>query len=318
MVRNHKKLDPTKVGHYSVSAKLTEDEIAAINAKRPPSEQIRPSKTCGADKANGMGPCKLQAGAGTDHPGWGYCTTHGGNTQAGKKHAARLQGRHILEARKHEWVKFGGDRNDPAIRNLTAEQALLEEVRRSVAMVRWLEEQIGRWDYGEHLLQIEADDFNPDDALAYERSKGKYKDRRPTDIEDSLEAAKTRAREDAATNPDLRGLPTLVEETSLGTAATTNKAEWLRLYREERTHAARVSKMCIDSGIANRLVSIAEDQGRILSAAIRAVLDMLSLSQEQQKLIPQIVPPVLRAVASGQPVPSITTLIPSQDKANAS
>lgn len=86
--------------------------------------------------------CSRGLGAGTGHPGVGYCSKHGGNTPAGRKAAARAYGRQLILDHKE---RFGGDRDDPAIRNITAESALVEELRRSVAMVRWLEGKISTW-----------------------------------------------------------------------------------------------------------------------------------------------------------------------------
>src|SRR5690606_18581928 len=151
---------------------------------------------------------------------------------------------------------FGGNKD---LTNVTPEQALLEEVRRSVAMVRFLEEAIAKWQFDS--------DAGPQDGLG--------------------------------------GLPTLVDETSRGNATFTDEREWLLLYRQEREHAVEVARMAIDAGIAQRLVTIAEDQGRTLALAIRQVLDALSLTPEQVAMVPRIVPPILRQVASGQGTPQL-------------
>lgn len=123
---------------------LSPEARALWNATRPPSDRL-PEEDDYCPAVVKKGPragqrCIKMRGFGTDHPGVGYCTGHGGNTQAGKKHAARLMGRRILAE-----MKFGGDRDLPEIMNITAEEALLEEVRRSSAMVRFLEEKIGAW-----------------------------------------------------------------------------------------------------------------------------------------------------------------------------
>ena len=46
---------------------------------------------CGAKSRQHGGPCKLRAGHGTDHPGFGLCRMHGGNVAAHKKRAAELE-----------------------------------------------------------------------------------------------------------------------------------------------------------------------------------------------------------------------------------
>lgn len=268
---NGKAADVT-VGMGAVTrAKLSQAEIDAINAKRRPSDRIGETALCGARlsdaaiarrKARGkivdpleIATCNLKAGEGTPHPGIGYCKWHGGNTESGKKHAARTAGRAYMEQHKADLLRFGGDKDLVAV---SPEEALLEEVRRSVAMVRFLEVAIGKWQF----------DANPE--------------------------------------PDagLGGLPTLVDETIKGNATFTDEREWLLLYRQEREHAVKVARMAIDAGIAHRLVTIAEDQGRTLALAIRQVLDALNLTPDQLAMVPRVVPPILRAVTQGVPTPA--------------
>lgn len=263
-------------GKRSDFADMSDEEIEAINAKRPPSERVRTSKErCGArlkDDPTGQRThttCLNNAGEGTSHPGIGHCKFHGGSTAAGNKSAAREFGRQLIQGQKE---KFGGDRKSPHIADITPEIALIEEVRRSVAMVRWLEERIGTWHY----------EVNPDDP------------------ELPLEGT------------PLGGLPALIDETARGASTFTDEREWLLLYREERRHAAQVAKMAIDAGLAERMVRLAEDQGRMLAAAIRAVLDAMGLSPEQRALVPTIVPAILRQVSAGLPVtPPALPALPS-------
>jgi len=161
------KLTPRK------TADMTQEERADANASKAPTNQstrdICPAKVRHGDRAGEQ--CSRTAGLGTSHPGFGYCSKHGGNTPAGKKGAARAMGRQLIIDQKE---RFGGDRQNEYIMNITAETALLEEVRRSVAMVRWLEEKIGAW-------QIDGPDSEGGDldgralglpALVEETSKG--------------------------------------------------------------------------------------------------------------------------------------------------
>lgn len=258
----------------SQAAALTQDEITQINAGRSPSERIqmvdmrcgakvRPRSPSQAPRQSDSPYCLNRAGEGTSHPGYGNCKFHGGSTPAGNKKAARDFGHELIRVQKE---KFGGDHQDLTI---TAEEALLEEVRRSVAMVRWLEGRIGTWRYGEDYAVLDP----ATGALTI------------VDVDDPL-----------------GGLPQLVDETSRGASSFTDEREWLMLYREERAHAARVSKMAIDAGLAERMVRIAENQGKMLALAIKAVLAALGLTPDQERLIPQIVPPILRQITQGQPV----------------
>jgi len=243
---------------------LTQEEIDEINANRSPSERLaqwearcgaklRPRKPDDPDgpRKHNSTTCLNKAGMGTTHPGVGNCKFHGGNTPSGNKSAARMYGRSLIDGQRQ---KFGGDLTQV---NVSPEEALLEEVRRSVAMVRWLEERIGTWQY-------EAS-HDPDAKIPH---------------------------------PKLGGLPRLIDETSRGASSFTDEREWLMLYREERAHAAKVSKMAIDAGLQERMVKIAEDQGVVLATAIRQVLDALALSPEQIDLVPQVVPGILRAISS--------------------
>ena len=271
-----------------------------LNPKSPSkiAEEERPR--CGARGRTGN-PCRNMAGSNTPHPGYGHCSKHGGNTEAGLKAGARAAGRDIIDKFKRDYamdVRFGGDRKDPSIANLTPESALVEEVRRSAAMVRFLEERIAHWglDFDEAVLDWLERDPNSHKSFT-----------KPEMAERVRQYLASLDDEDPSS---LQHLPELIQiQSKTGLSSYTNKREWLYLYREERAHLARVAKMALDAGVAQRLVSLAEDQGRILSSALRAVLSALSLTPEQQRAVPIIVPIVLRAVASDQPVPPIDQLI---------
>lgn len=231
---------------------LSDQELADVNSSKAPSNQSIKARCPGkVRKGERKGePCSNAPGAYTDHPGQGYCGRHGGNTPAGKKSAARSYGRQIILEHKE---RFGGDRADPFVSNITAEGALVEELRRSVAMVRWLEAKIGEW-------QMPVSD-DPD----------------ATDVQ-----------EGRALN-----LPRLVEETSKGAPGATDVQVWLLLYREERKHAAMVAKMCIDANISKRLIDVAETQGKVISRIVSLTLRELHLSEVQASLVPTVVPAVI-------------------------
>lgn len=241
----------------SITAQMSKDEREAANATRAPTNQshreLCPAKVRHGDRAGDS--CSRTAGLGTSHPGFGYCSKHGGNTPAGKKGAARAMGRELILEQKE---RFGGDRESVYVSNITAEAALLEEVRRSVAMVRWLEEKISAWQVPD------PDDPNDDPADAEVRQ-----------------------------SPGL-GLPALVEETSKGAPGATDTQAWLLLYREERKHAAQVAKMCIDANISKRMVDLATSQGNAITTVVREVLKALNLTAIQAQMVPQVVPDVIR------------------------
>lgn len=309
MARKHSVPPTSRMTSTFDSASMSADEIAAANLERSPSEQLTTTPRCGARvtnvrpsltpeqaadikerraaaRAEGIprtdprhpdyhdptlplpepGSCKQPAGYGTDHVGFGYCKFHGGNTPAGKKAGAKAAGRALIAQHRQEIInaeRAGGHREAPQ-NQITPELALLEEVRRSVAMVRWIEERIGMWNIAD-LSELED---------------------RPSGGGGEL---------------DLAGLPALTTETFKGTPMATDAHSWLILYREERGHMIRVSKLAIDSGIQERMVRIAEQQGQMLTLAIRAVLTSLNLTPTQADMVPTIVPEILRQVASGLP-----------------
>lgn len=256
----------------------TQDELDVMNRGKPPAEWTVNRAMCPAVAKSTGNPCSNPAGAGTSHPGYGVCKFHGGNTPMAKKNAALLMGTEIKEGWK---MKFGGDRT---LVNLTPEQALLEEVQRSAAFVRFLEEHIGLWD-------IEA--VPPEQG-----AMPGYKSRNPSTSMITLEPMQRRQRK-VAVDPQT-GLPMLVDETSKGTPSPTEVDAWLRLYREERAHLAKTAKMAIDGGIAERQVKLAEDQGRLFASGLKLVLAALQLNAEQQALIPNLVPHVIRQMVSGE------------------
>lgn len=279
-----------------VIARNAGDDKTADELTPPSERRLTDAEKCGALNQPGAKHkyCQSAKGVRTDHPGYGNCIKHGGNTEAGVKSAMREMGRDLVEKFKSE-RRFGGDRRDPSLANLSPEQALLEEVRRSAAMVRFLEERIARWNLNP-IAEAMVEEF----ATAKRPSVAKRAD------VPSLARHLDILLNDIA-NSELPALTDRHEKT--GIVAFTDAREWLYLYREERGHLARVAKMCIDAGVAQRLVTLAEDQGRILASAIRAVLSALNLSAEQAALVPQIVPPVLRAVALDQPIPDVTTML---------
>jgi hypothetical protein len=66
---------------------------------------------------------------------------------------------------------------------------------------------------------------------------------------------------------------------------------WLETYQEERKHLVQVSKAAIQCGVAERQVQLAEEQGKLLAMAIRAILwdAQLDLTPQQQARAPQII-----------------------------
>lgn len=76
--------------------------MATASAPTEPTITIPAHKreTCGADRNGRI--CRLRAGHGTDHLGYGNCKFHGGLTPNGIVHAARLEGAALAEEHNME------------------------------------------------------------------------------------------------------------------------------------------------------------------------------------------------------------------------
>lgn len=85
-------------------------------------------------------------------------------------------------------------------------------------------------------------------------------------------------------------------------AKTTKQAgtnAFVRLWQEERKHLVTVAKSCVDVGIEERRVRLAESAGQQLASVIRAVLDRLDLTDEQRSLALVVVPEEFRRLGDG-------------------
>jgi hypothetical protein len=78
---------------------------------------------------------------------------------------------------------------------------------------------------------------------------------------------------------------------------------YVRLYAEERDRLLKVAKACVDVGIEERRVRLAEQAGAQLAAVVRAVLDRLELSDAQRLLALSVVPEEFRRLGDGSVVP---------------
>lgn len=95
------------------------------------------------------------------------------------------------------------------------------------------------------------------------------------------------------------GLPKMIDVGFKGSSPT-DEAEWLRLFLEERKHLAKVATMAISAGIAERHVRLAEQQGDLIAVAIREILNRLGVAESHAKMLPTVVPMVLREVGEGK------------------
>ena len=73
-------------------------------------------------------------------------------------------------------------------------------------------------------------------------------------------------------------------------------AVWIDIHRLERAHLARCCKMAIDAGIAERTMKLAEDQGRLLAAAITEIVASIPMSASAREKAPAVIARVLRTI----------------------
>lgn len=64
---------------------------------------------------------------------------------------------------------------------------------------------------------------------------------------------------------------------------------WIRMYADERDRMARTAKLCLDAGVQERQVQVAEHFGEAIATLMAAVLEGLDLSPAQAKKAPDVV-----------------------------
>lgn len=96
--------------------------------------------------------CQRPAGAGTDHPGYGNCSMHAGLMPAAKKTAARERAAFEVDKMRTD-MRFYGVHVE-----VSFEEALLEELQRSVGIVRWIEAKLADWGEDGKIEQWDATD----------------------------------------------------------------------------------------------------------------------------------------------------------------
>src|SRR5882757_1953725 len=198
--------------------------------------------------------CKRPPGDRTEHKGWGHCWIHGGNSPSGRKWAATLKAKHLVAERRRELMFYRIEMPD-----VTPEEVLLEEVQRSSAIVRWLEEMIDQW-------RVEPAGVDAELRELIEAQDPDAPDETP-DL-------------DGLTRSPRTGLPqlgTVVYFKNGGTVAPTEVAAWIKIYQDERMMAVKAAKTAIDAGIAERLVRIAEREVDVMVAVLRATLEELGV-----------------------------------------
>ena len=198
---------------------------------------------CDADKSRGRGKCEQPAGYGTEHLGFGRCKYYGGNAPSGKVTAAREQAESIR--RTLIGTGYSADDVDPGT-------ILLEELARTMAVVRWYEEMIA----GDEAAQDDMESM----GLEPGRAGGYAMGSAVIDIE--------------TTQGGIKYTPNI----------------YVRQWMVERKHLAQVAKDCLAVGLKEREVRLAEQQGELLHRILTAVFtdDSLGLTAEQRVRAPAL------------------------------
>lgn len=288
-------MSPRRRGGTRKAATMTDGEKAAENGRRAPSKALDRAGhgACGAtlrDKAgeDAKDKCTNAKGQGTDHVGFGRCKHHGGASPNGKKHAALERARHELARAKREG--FFGTRV-----SVDPEQALLEEMQRSVGAVRWLEQAIKGWGELERLAE-QMRDVDPAGEAAEQA------------VDRFLERVDSRSAEGGALTyvsheDDHTRLPTLVAvhstERAVGFTDTEYRA-WLKVYADERRHLAAVAKACLDADIAERRQAVLEARGEMIRSLVVIAFRIAGVVMDEARQL-AIIAEATRTVAKELP-----------------
>lgn len=194
------------------------------------------------------------------------CRVHGGKAPQ----ALAAGKRRVAEARALELVQMYGQKIET-----TASEALLEDVQWTAGHVAWLRDRVQEIE--DRAVAADADDHDEDDDEE-EAGFGRRRGGRS-----SLVWGITRQK---------------VGGDDRGTTWEAAPNIWLRLYQSERAHLLKVCSAAISAGIEERKVRMAEQHGALVAQVIRAILNDLQLTAEQQDRVPEVVPRHLRALAS--------------------
>lgn len=148
----------------------------------------------------------------------------------------------------------------------TATQALIDEVQWTAGHVEWLRERV------QELEEVRAAVLDPGEG--------------------GIPA-------DSDRHPLVWGITKIKEGgEDAGTTYEAAASIWLQLYWKEREHLVKVCAATVKAGVDERLVKLAEDQGRLVADVLRAILGDLNLSPEQHARAYEVAPRHLRALTA--------------------
>jgi hypothetical protein len=160
--------------------------------------------------------CDRPAGAGTEHPGVGRCSSHGGDTPEGRREGAWIVAHAFALAL-----------------DVTPWEGLLTAVRIAAGRVAYIEAKLAT-----------------------------------AEVDRQLEPPKDNAISEAGRVQDQQG---------------TNMHHWVKQAEYWTDRLAKVSKMAIDAGVAERMVRQLELEAQLMLRATNLTLDELGLDEEQRQ-----------------------------------
>jgi hypothetical protein len=78
----------------------------------------------------------------------------------------------------------------------------------------------------------------------------------------------------------------------------THEAAWLELWMSERRELRECIKLCHSIGVEERQLALQEQQAEMMFAILEQVIDALGLTEAQRERVPQLMPQIIRTIAS--------------------
>lgn len=208
--------------------------------------------------------CHRGAGYGTDHPGYGHCKSHYGGTPSSSRSAARQEARDLMRT-------YGV----PV--EIDPEDALREEIHRTVGHVRWLAEKVAS--IGTSELSEErpvGPGANPIDSRPTRHPNSRAREQEDEDEGESYteDVSKDLVRLSPVGDEALVFGVIEREVQAGGESGGHDRVKlsaapnvWLQVYLIERKHLADITKIAMAAGLESRRLDWAEGMAdRLISA----------------------------------------------------
>lgn len=77
-----------------------------------------------------------------------------------------------------------------------------------------------------------------------------------------------------------------------------HEAGWMELWMSERRELRESIKLCHTIGVEERQLALQEQQADLMFAILERTIDALGLTEEQRQKVPQLMPEIIRTVAT--------------------